>query len=166
MGVPSRDDILNHLEDDCIVLHEAFTKKQTFSFEVLFRSMTFYFKSAVISEDSFDCEFFNQKVDLYQTIFGKASLLFVENISNYASNSFDAIGLLIMIRIAKHYANVSNTKEIPKLAKFFENLIEILRNRFFSVFNLHLESIRNADPRVLGIPSVTTVGGLGPHYVR
>ena len=70
-----------------------------------------------------------------------------------------------MIRIAKHYSVASQANEIPKLTTFFENLIEILRPRFFLVFGLHLESIRNADPRVLGAPDPTKIGGLGPHYV-
>merc|ERR1712137_169997 len=36
-----------------------------------------------------------------------------------------------------------------------------------TVFNLHLDSIRNviADPKVLGYPDASKPGGLGPHYV-
>ena len=162
MGVPSRGLILENLEDNCIVLHDAQTKKQTFPYEQLFRSMTFYYKSAVLSEDSFDSEFFSQKVDLYNQIFGKASTLFIENVTNYCASSFDAIGLLIMIQICRHYGEKSRA-EVPKLTEFFETLIEIIRPRFLSVFALHLESIRVADPKVLGFPDPNA--GLGPHYV-
>lgn len=165
MGAPPRDDILCHLEDDCIVPHEAQAKNQTFAYDVLFRNMIYYFKSAVTFEDTFDTDFFSQKVDLFQHIFGKSIPLFVENVTNYAASSFDALGLLIMIRIAKHYAISARAAEIPKLEAFMQSLIEILSPRFFTVFSMHLESIRNADPRVLGAPDPTKIGGLGPHYV-
>ena len=89
-----------------------------------------------------------------------------ENVTNYVASSFDAIGILIMVRIAKHYAISARAAEIPKLEAFMQNLMEILRPRFFTVFSLHLESIRNADPKVLGAPDPSKIGGLGPHYVR
>ena len=77
MGAPPRDEILCHLEDDCIVPHEAQAKNQTFSYDVLFRNMIYYLKSAVTFEDTFDTDFFSQKVDLFQPIFGKSVPLFV-----------------------------------------------------------------------------------------
>lgn len=73
MGEPSRALILQNLESDCIVLHEAQVKKQTFSYEIIFRSVNQYFKDAVTSEHFFDIEFFGPKADFYQAIFSESA---------------------------------------------------------------------------------------------
>eukprot|EP01094_Clydonella_sp_ATCC50884_P016856 TRINITY_DN2845_c0_g1_i2.p2 TRINITY_DN2845_c0_g1~~TRINITY_DN2845_c0_g1_i2.p2 ORF type:complete len:334 (+),score=129.42 TRINITY_DN2845_c0_g1_i2:1413-2414(+) len=120
--------------------------------------MNQYFKDAVTSEYMFNQDFFG-KIDMFPTIFGKCAHLFLENVSGVMANSFDVIGILIVIRIAHKSYEALKERGIACLYTHYEQLLSALWPRFDLVAHLHADSLRSADADRLGSEE------LRPHYI-
>eukprot|EP01104_Vermistella_antarctica_P010462 TRINITY_DN279_c1_g4_i1.p1 TRINITY_DN279_c1_g4~~TRINITY_DN279_c1_g4_i1.p1 ORF type:complete len:919 (-),score=301.86 TRINITY_DN279_c1_g4_i1:59-2785(-) len=109
-----RDSVLREIDHPPLVPHEARERSKTFPYECLFRSMNRYLMDAITAEYEFDHDFFRD-ASIAKTIFEESSIpFFKDNLANYVSNSFDAIGLLLMVRMTHHFQYVMRRRGSSK----------------------------------------------------
>eukprot|EP01096_Ripella_sp_DP13-Kostka_P013402 TRINITY_DN5815_c0_g1_i1.p2 TRINITY_DN5815_c0_g1~~TRINITY_DN5815_c0_g1_i1.p2 ORF type:complete len:720 (+),score=291.97 TRINITY_DN5815_c0_g1_i1:26-2161(+) len=131
-----------------IVLHEAQKAKLLLPYEDIFRVLCKYFNDCVLTEYQFDQKFF-VKIEMFKAIFGGAIHLFLDNVTAQVTNSYDAIGMLINMRVAMFFQE--EVKElVPPAAAFYDDLLGLFWPRLLFVLNLHCESMKNADPSHFG----------------
>lgn len=83
----------------------------------------------------------------------------MENLENYLLTTYDAIGILLIIKVTHSQRLVMQRRRIPVLDSFFDRICMLLWPRFKFVFDANLKSLRNANFRKLGNIDLT------PHYV-
>ena len=73
---------------------------QRYPFEAIFRSILKHLIDAASNEFLFVTDFFRTAPrETFNRIFGRTLSLVLENMENYLLNCFDAVGLLIMIKV-------------------------------------------------------------------
>mmetsp|Transcript_10512 Transcript_10512/g.23326 ORF Transcript_10512/g.23326 Transcript_10512/m.23326 type:complete len:663 (-) Transcript_10512:102-2090(-) len=155
-----RDKILEQIEWEPILVHVAQAENQRFPFEALLRSVLKHLIDAASNEFLFIIDFFKTSPrDTFNRIFGRALSLILENIENFLLGCYDAVGLLIMIRMTHLLRLVMQRRRIPVLDALFDRISLLLWPRFKQVFDANLKSIKGANARKLGPVDVT------PHYV-
>lgn len=92
-------------------------------------------------------------------IFGKTLASILENLENYLLNCFDAVGIMLLIKVTHGQRLVMQRRRIPVLDPFFDKFNLLLWPRFQKVFHANITGIRNAQPKKLGNIELT------PHYV-
>lgn len=155
-----RDKILDQIESEPILVHVATAESQRFPFEMLLRSEIKHLSDAATNEFLFVLDFFGTSLrDTFNKIFVRTLSLILENLENYLLTCFDAVGLLLMIKVTHYQRMVMQRRRIPVLDPFFDRVSMLLWPRFQFVVDANLKSIKNAVPRKLG-PVDTS-----PHYV-
>jgi vacuolar protein sorting-associated protein 52 len=155
----TRDGILSQLDAPILVPEQLRRRDVKLPIEVLFRSLNHYLMEAVTSEHRFDADFFGRRDDVAADVFERSIALVVDALREQLENNFDAVGILIMIRIAREGLRIMAARRVPTLHRYFESIAGILWPRFTVVFNMHVQSVLNATPTGLGSVS------LRPHYV-
>jgi vacuolar protein sorting-associated protein 52 len=155
----TRDGILSQLDAPILVPEQLRRRDVKLPIEVLFRSLNHYLMEAVTSEHRFDADFFGRRDDVAADVFERSIALVVDALREQLENNFDAVGILIMIRIAREGLRIMAARRVPTLHRYFESIAGILWPRFTVVFNMHAQSVLNATPTGLGSVS------LRPHYV-
>ncbi|CAM0873596.1 unnamed protein product [Alopecurus aequalis] len=136
-----RINVLKDIDQPALIPHIAEAKSQKYPYEVLFRSLQKLLIDTATSEYLFSDDFFGEE-SLFQDIFAGPIQVVDEYFNAVLLNCYDAIGIMLMIRIMhQHQVNMS------------------LWPRFKMVFDLHLSSLRNANMRTLWEDDVH------PHYV-
>uniref|UniRef100_A0A0D9VVB5 Vacuolar protein sorting-associated protein 52 A n=1 Tax=Leersia perrieri TaxID=77586 RepID=A0A0D9VVB5_9ORYZ len=136
-----RINILKEIDQPALIPHIAEAKSQKYPYEVLFRSLQKLLIDTATSEYLFSDDFFGEE-SLFNDIFAGPIQVVDEHFNAVLLNCYDAIGIMLMIRIIhQHQVNLS------------------LWPRFKMVFDLHLNSLRNANVRTLWEDDVH------PHYV-
>ncbi|KAK4483916.1 hypothetical protein RD792_011125 [Penstemon davidsonii] len=136
-----RINILKEIDESALIPHIAEASSKKYPYEVLFRSLHKLLMDTAASEYLFCDEFFGEESMFYEIFAGPFAVI-DEHLNTILPNCFDAIGLMLMIRIIyQHQVNIS------------------LWPRFKMVFDLHLNSLRNANIRTLWEDDVH------PHYV-
>ena len=156
-----RDKILDQIEAEPILLHVALAEAARYPFEAIFRSIVKHLSDAATNEFLFILDFFG-KTNLRETfnrIFGRTLSLVLEFLENYLLGCYDAIGLLLVIRVTHMQRLVMQRRRIPVLDAFFDRVSLLLWPRFKHVFELNLKSVKNAQPKKLGPID------LAPHYI-
>lgn len=92
-------------------------------------------------------------------IFGKTLASILENLENYLLNCFDAVGIMLLIKVTHGQRLVMQRRRIPVLDPFFDKFNLLLWPRFQKVFHANITGIRSAHPKKLGNIELT------PHYV-
>ncbi|KAL0383299.1 UNVERIFIED_CONTAM: Vacuolar protein sorting-associated protein 52 A [Sesamum calycinum] len=111
------------------------------------------------SQDIFFCdEFFGEQSMFYDIFAGPFSVV-DEHLNTILPNCFDAIGLMLMIRIIYQHQLIMSRRRIPCLDSYLDKVNISLWPRFKMVFDMHLNSLRNANVRTLWEDDVH------PHYV-
>ncbi|KAG5564773.1 hypothetical protein RHGRI_000845 [Rhododendron griersonianum] len=82
-----------------------------------------------------------------------------EHFNSIIPYSFDAIGLMLMIRIIHQHQLIMSRRRIPCLDSYLDKVNIALWPRFKIVFDMHLSSLRNANVKTLWEDDVH------PHYV-
>ena len=155
-----RDKILDQIESEPILLHVAVAENQKYSFEAIFRSIIKHLSDAATNEFLFVIDFFKSNTrETFNKMFGRTLSLILEFLENYLLNCYDAIGLLLVIKVTHMQRLVMQRRRIPVLDPFFDRISMLLWPRFKQIFDLNLKSVRNANPRKLGPID------LSPHYV-
>ena len=156
-----RDKILDSIESEPILLHVALAESVKYPFEAIFRSIIKHLSDAATNEFLFILDFFT-KTNLRETfnrIFGRTLSLILEFLENYLLNCYDAIGLLLVIRVTHMQRMVMQRRRIPILDSFFDRVSLLLWPRFKHVFELNLKSVKSANQKKLGPID------LSPHYI-
>ena len=155
----NRDGILSYLDAPLIIPSEGEKKGLTLTYEAIFRSLNHYILETSSSEYRFLHDFFGPKTNIFHQIFDPILAMFLEAYHEYVKESYDAMGILIMIRIARESMKTMQDRKIPVLKSYFEKMAATFWPRFEHIFKMHLESVRSASPSDLG--SIDH----HPHYV-
>ncbi|KAB1210996.1 Vacuolar protein sorting-associated protein 52 A [Morella rubra] len=133
--------ILKEIDEPALIPHIAEASSSKYPYEVLFRSLHKLLMDTATSEYNFCDDFFGEE-SIFFEIFAGPFAAIDEHFNSILPNCYDAIGLMLMIRIVhQHQVNIA------------------LWPRFKMVFDMHLNSLRNANMRTLWEDDVH------PHYV-
>ncbi|MQL88038.1 hypothetical protein Taro_020592 [Colocasia esculenta] len=110
------------------------------------------------SEYLFCGDFFGEESIFYEIFAGPFTVI-DEHTNMVLPNSFDAIGLMLMIRITHEHQLIMSRRRIPCLDSYLDKVNLSLWPRFKMVFDMHLSSLRNANVKTLWEDDVH------PHYV-
>ncbi|KAL0404739.1 UNVERIFIED_CONTAM: Vacuolar protein sorting-associated protein 52 A [Sesamum radiatum] len=153
-----RINILKEIDESALIPHIAEASSKKYPYEVLFRSLHKLLMDTAASEYLFCDEFFGEQSMFYDIFAGPFSVV-DEHINTILPNCFDAIGLMLMIRIIYQHQLIMSRRRIPCLDSYLDKVNISLWPRFKMVFDMHLNSLRNANVRSLWEDDVH------PHYV-
>lgn len=153
-----RASVLREVDGPAIIPHIAESSSHKFPYEVLFRSLHKLLMDTATSEYLFCTNFFGEDA-IFNEIFAGSFAVIEEHTNAVLPNCFDAIGLLLMIRLTNEHKLIMWNRRIPSLDSYFDKLVLVLWPRFKMVFDMHLSSLRTANPRALWEDDVR------PHYV-
>lgn len=167
-SLTEREKILETASAPPLILHVAQQEGLKLPYESIFRNVQQHLMDSATSEYLFLIDFFKptnqhenvlRSRDLFMRVFAKTLSLCLENIENYLFTCYDAIGLLIMIRLTYAQRMVMEKRRIPCLDAYFDRVALLLWPRFKSVFDLNLMSVKNAKAKKLSPID------LHPHFV-
>ncbi|KQK21279.1 vacuolar protein sorting-associated protein 52 A isoform X2 [Brachypodium distachyon] len=153
-----RINILKDIDQPALIPHIAEAKSQKYPYEVLFRSLQKLLIDTATSEYLFSDDFFGEE-SLFQDIFAGPIQVVDEYFNDVLLNCYDAIGIMLMIRIIHQHQLIMFRRRIPCLDSYLDKVNMSLWPRFKMVFDLHLNSLRNANIKTLWEDDVH------PHYV-
>ncbi|KAI5641845.1 hypothetical protein M9H77_00069 [Catharanthus roseus] len=153
-----RINILKEIDEPALIPHIAEASSRKYPYEVLFRSLHKLLMDTATSEYLFCDDFFGEESIFYDIFAGPFSVI-DEHFNSILPNSFDAIGLMLMIRIIHQHQLIMSRRRIPCLDSYLDKVNIALWPRFKMVFDMHLSSLRNVNIRNLWEDDVH------PHYV-
>ncbi|KAH0875655.1 hypothetical protein HID58_073017 [Brassica napus] len=167
--------IIKEIDQPALIPHIAEASALKYPYEVLFRSLHKLLMDTATSEYIFCDDFFGEESIFYEIFAGPFSVI-DEHFNPVLTNCFDAIGLMLMIRIIHHHQfalyctayHVSPEDSMPRFISgqavftgfnlcFLVNIS--LWPRFKMVFDSHISSLRDANIKTLWEDDVH------PHYV-
>ncbi|TQE07339.1 hypothetical protein C1H46_006992 [Malus baccata] len=153
-----RRKILKEIEEPALIPHIAEASNIKYPYEVLFRSLHKLLMDTATSEYHFCDDFFGEESIFYEIFAGPFSVI-DEHFNSILPNCYDAIGVMLMIRIIHQHQLIMSRRRIPCLDSYLDKVNIALWPRFKMVFDLHLNSLRNANVKTLWEDDVH------PHYV-
>ncbi|PIA59635.1 hypothetical protein AQUCO_00400494v1 [Aquilegia coerulea] len=153
-----RMSILKEIEQPALIPHIAEASSLRFPYEVIFRSLHKLLMDTATSEYLFCADVFGEECIFYDIFAGPFSVI-DEHFNSILSNSFDVIGLMLMIHITHQHQVIMSGRRIPCLDSYLDKINISLWPRFKMVFDMHLNSLRTANVRTLWEDDVH------PHYV-
>lgn len=153
-----RISILKEIDQPALIPHIAEANSLKFPYEVLFRSLHKLLMDTASSEYLFCDDFFGEESMFYEIFAGPFSVI-DEHFNAILPNCYDAIGLMLMIRIIHQHQLIMSRRRIPCLDSYLDKVNIALWPRFKMVFDMHLSSLRNANVKTLWEDDVH------PHYV-
>ncbi|KAG2540069.1 hypothetical protein PVAP13_9NG530700 [Panicum virgatum] len=153
-----RINILKEIDQPALIPHIAEAKSQKYPYEVLFRSLQKLLINTATSEYLFTDDFFGEE-SIFHDIFAGPIQVIDEHFNAVLLNCYDAIGIMLMIRIIHQHQLIMFRRRIPCLDSYLDKVNMSLWPRFKMVFDLHLNSLRNANIKTLWEDDVH------PHYV-
>ncbi|KAG1093714.1 hypothetical protein G6F42_018902 [Rhizopus arrhizus] len=165
-----RSDTLRIQDPGVILVHVAEAKEQKYQFEQLFRSFNLTLIDNASSEYLFIYEFFSRDPKtaadtaklIFQFIFEPTEKVGMNFTKAYVENCYDAVGLLLCIRINTQLALELQRRRVPALEGYTNATNMLLWPRFQYVMSLHVESLK----RMFNSKSVmSAVKDIHPHYV-
>ncbi|KAL2619828.1 hypothetical protein R1flu_000033 [Riccia fluitans] len=153
-----RASVLKDVDEPAIIPHIAEASNARFPYEVLFRSLHKLLMDTATSEYLFCSSFFGED-SIFNDIFTGPFGVINEHLNAVLPNSFDGIGLMLMVRLTYHHQLVMSRRRVPCLDSYFDKLNLLIWPRFKLVFDMHLNSIQSANVRTLWEDDVR------PHYV-
>eukprot|EP00733_Pompholyxophrys_punicea_P000046 Pompholyxophrys_punicea_v1_NODE_6_length_8794_cov_7.233894.p1 type:complete len:864 gc:universal NODE_6_length_8794_cov_7.233894:8122-5531(-) len=140
-----------------ILAHVALAENRRYPYERLFRSLLGHLVDAVTNEHVFCRQFF--KRDAFGPLFHGTLSLLLEQLENYLFGCYDALCLLLMIKVTHFHRRVAHHRKIHSLDPFLDKVTSLLWPQLKTVMEGHLRSLRQATPQKLGGVD------LHPHYV-
>lgn len=153
-----RINILKEIDQPALIPHIAEASSLKYPYEVLFRSLHKLLMDTATSEYLFCDDFFGEESIFYEIFAGPFSVI-DEHLNSILPNCFDAIGLMLMIRIIHQHQLIMSRRRIPCLDSYLDKVNISLWPRFKMVFDMHLNSLRNANIKTLWEDDIH------PHYV-
>ncbi|CAL5428055.1 unnamed protein product [Camellia sinensis] len=153
-----RINILKEIDEPALIPHIAEASSHKYPYEVLFRSLHKLLMDTASSEYLFCDDFFGEE-SVFHEIFAGPIAVIGEHFNSILPNCFDAIGLMLMIRIIHHHQLIMSRRRVPCLDSYLDKVNIALWPRFKMVFDMHLSSLRNANVKTLWEDDVH------PHYV-
>lgn len=131
-----------------ILAHVAGAENLKFPYERLFRSLLGHLVDAVTNEHVFCRQFF--KRDAFAPLFHGTLSLLLEQIENYLFSCYDALCLLLMIKVTHVLKRQTNEYKIHSLDPFFNQITKLTWPRLKVVVEGHLRSLKQATAQKLG----------------
>ncbi|XP_058201456.1 vacuolar protein sorting-associated protein 52 A isoform X3 [Rhododendron vialii] len=153
-----RTNILKEIDEPALIPHIAEASSRKYPYELLFRSLHKLLMDTASSEYLFCDDFFGEESIFYEIFAGPFAVI-DEHFNTILPNCFDAIGLMLMIRIIHLHQLIMSRRRIPCLDSYLDKVNISLWPRFKMVFDMHLSSLRNANVKALWEDDVH------PHYV-
>ncbi|XP_047340854.1 vacuolar protein sorting-associated protein 52 A-like [Impatiens glandulifera] len=153
-----RISILKEIDEPAIIPHIAEASARKYPYEFLFRSLQKLLMDTAGSEYLFCDDFFGEEA-IFSEIFAGPFAVIDEHFNSILPTSFDAIGLMLMIRIIHQHQLIMSRRRLPCLDSYLDKVNIALWPRFKVVFDMHLSSLRNANVKTLWEDDVHT------HYV-
>ncbi|XP_024023489.1 vacuolar protein sorting-associated protein 52 A [Morus notabilis] len=150
--------ILKEIDEPALIPHIAEASSSKYPYEVLFRSLHKLLMDTATSEYHFCGDFFGEEPIFYDIFSGPFSVI-DEHFNSILPNCYDAIGLMLMIRIIHQHQLIMSRRRIPCLDSYLDKVNIVLWPRFKMVFDMHLNSLRNANVKTLWEDDIH------PHYV-
>jgi len=136
------------------------TQGAKYPYEALMRSVFKHLVEAATCEFLFTHDFFKGRgAEAFNAVFARTLSLCLENLENHLFACYDAIGLLLMIKLTGAFRHVMQRRRVPVLDAFFDRVTMLLWPRFKALFDANLKSVRGAHAKKLGHVD------LHPHYV-
>ncbi|XP_022718270.1 vacuolar protein sorting-associated protein 52 A isoform X2 [Durio zibethinus] len=153
-----RLNILKEIDQPALIPHIAEASSLKYPYEVLFRSLHKLLMDTATSEYLFCDEFFGEESVFYEIFAGPFAVI-DEHFNSILPNCYDAIGLMLMIRIIHQHQLIMSRRRIPCLDSYLDKVNISLWPRFKMIFDMHLSSLRNANFKLLWEDDIH------PHYV-
>ena len=155
----NRANVLSNTHENPIIAHVALSEHQTFPYERLLKSCLQHLVDAVTNEHVVCRQFF--KRDAFEELFPPTLQLLLEQLENYLFGCYDALCILLMIKVTHQFRRSAQSRRIHSLDAFFDQITHLLWPRLKTVMELHLRSIKQATSVSLGhVPP-----SLHAHYV-
>ncbi|XP_015114891.1 vacuolar protein sorting-associated protein 52 homolog [Diachasma alloeum] len=160
-SIGTRGEVLGaQLEEPIIVPHTA--SKIRYHYEALFRSEQYALVDNACREYLFLTEFFKvrgvQAMDIFNQVMGSTLTLMQKNLQSFVDDCYDTIALFLCLHLVMRYQMTCHKRAVPALDKYWDNLTSIIWPRFYTVFTLNIQSVKDCDP--LKFHKET-----GPHYI-
>lgn len=153
-----RISILKEIDQPALIPHIAEANSQKYPYEVHFRSLHKLLIDTATSEYLF-CDAFFEEASIFYEIFAGPFAVIDEHFNTVLPNCYDAIGIMLMIRIVHQYQLIMFRRRIPCLDAYLDKVNISLWPRFKMIFDMHLNSLRYANLKSLWEDDVH------PHYV-
>ncbi|XP_061366393.1 vacuolar protein sorting-associated protein 52 A-like [Gastrolobium bilobum] len=153
-----RINILKGIDEPALIPHIAEANSIKYPYEVLFRSLHKLLMDTATSEYNFCEDFFGEASMFYELFSGPFGVI-DEHFNSILPNCYDAISLMLMILIIHQHQIIISRRRIPCLDSYFDKVNISLWPRFKMVFDMHLNSLLNANVKTLWEDDVH------PHYV-
>ena len=144
----NRASVLSNTHDAPLVAHVVLSEHQTFPYERLLKSCLQHLVDAVTNEHVVCRQFF--KRDAFQQLFPPTLQLLLEQLENYLFGCYDALCILLMIKVTHQFKRSAQSRTIHSLDSFFDQVTALLWPRLKTVMELHLRSIKQATDITLG----------------
>ena len=131
-----------------IMAHVALAENKRYPYERIFRSILGHLVDAVTNEHVFCRQFF--KRDCFNPLFNGTLSLLLEQLENYLFGCYDALCLLLMIKVAHFYRRLARNRTIHSLDPFFNQVTFLIWPRLKIVMELHHKSLKTATAAKLG----------------
>jgi hypothetical protein len=155
----NRANVLSNTHESPVIAHLALSDNQKFPYERLLKSCLQHLVDAVTNEHVVCRQFF--KRDAFEELFPPTLQLLLEHLENYLFGCYDALCILLMIKVTHQFRRSAQSRRIHSLDGFFDQITHLLWPRLKTVMELHLRSIKQATPLSLGhVPP-----NLHAHYV-
>ena len=151
------NDVLDDTKEAVILAHVALAESKQYPYEMLFRSVMKHLLEAVTNEHIFCRQFF--KLDAFGPLFNATLGLLLEQLENYLFTCYDALALLLMVKVTHAHRRLMKSRHIDSLDAFYDKIGKLLWPRLKIVMDSHLRSIKGANAKKLGGVD------LHPHYV-
>ncbi|XP_039003314.1 vacuolar protein sorting-associated protein 52 A-like isoform X2 [Hibiscus syriacus] len=153
-----RLNVLKEIDQPALIPHIAEASSLKYPYEVLFRSLHKLLMDTATSEYLFCDEFFGEESIFYEIFTGPFAVI-DEHFNSILPNCYDAIGLMLMIRIVHQHQLIMSRRRVPCLDSYLDKVNIALWPRFKMVFDMHVSSLRNANVKLLWEDDIH------PHYV-
>ncbi|KAJ3404153.1 hypothetical protein HDV05_007317, partial [Chytridiales sp. JEL 0842] len=169
-----RIQVLLSSDTGIILSHIAEDQNLKFPYEAIFKSINRLLMDNASSEYIFSTDFFvapTKKVlrgidgepiqigSVFSEVFEPTLRMLETTFKNYVDNSFDAVGILICIRLNSHHIRIMQKRRIPCLENFMNSLTMLLWPRLQMIIDLHIDSLKKATLSKLQIAR-----DAHPHY--
>jgi len=163
--------ILEELDTGIILGHSAMDQSLKFPSEAIFKSIHRLLVDNGSSEYCFSSLFFSspsmrQKPDLtiadvvFSEIFDTTIKMLQANTRQLVESNFDAVGILLCIRVNAHNLMTMQKRRIPCFDSYLNGLNLMLWPRFQAIIDLHIDSLRKAS-----LPKILVSKDTHPHYI-
>ncbi|KAK4544619.1 hypothetical protein LTR36_004191 [Oleoguttula mirabilis] len=161
-SIGRRADVVRTTNDAALPSFAAEEDKGTHYLEVPFRAFNLALVDNASSEYSFLTEFFakqpfhatNRK---FNEIFIPTFQLGRELTKQLIEGSFDALGILICVRLTQHFAFELQRRKVPAVEGYINGTNMLLWPRFQKIIDAHCESIRKVTASLSGKPAGTAL---------